>query len=136
MKFFPYLAGFLLLLAGCSDASKTPPQTALDAGRDFIRASLDGNFKAAEELMLKDSQNVQMFQSYKTYYDRLSDEKKQHYKQASYTINKYLDIDDSTSVINYSNSYMNKPMEIKVVRQSGKWQVDFKYISSGNLPID
>lgn len=129
------LFSFVLLILSCKESAKQP-QTALDTGRDFIRSSLDGNFKSAEQLLLKDSQNVQMFESYKTYYERLSEDKKQHYRQASYNINKYLDVDDSTSIINYSNSYMNKPMEIKLMRMNGKWLVDFKYISSGNLPIN
>ena len=70
------------------------------------------------------------------YYGRLSDEKKKNYKSASYEINKYLDLDDSTTIINYSNSYMHKPMEIKVVRRNKEWGIDFKYTYSGNLPID
>ena len=108
------------------------PETALDAGRAFIRASLDGNYKDAESLLLKDSQNVQMFSSYKTYYDRLPQEKKLHYKKASYTINNYQDVNDSTTIINYSNDYMKEPMEIKVVRDQNEWKVDFKYITSEN----
>ena len=37
------------------------PHTALDTGRVFIRASLDGDFKTAENLLLKDSESVQLF---------------------------------------------------------------------------
>lgn len=121
----------------CSEKKDARPATALDTGREFIRASLDGNFTAAEALLLKDSQNTQLFESYKLYYNRLSQEKKNNYKSASYTINKYEDINDSTTIINYSNSYMNKPMEIKVVKIPGnEWDVDFKYTYSGNLPIN
>ncbi len=79
---------------------------------------------------------MQLFETYKKLFDRLPKEKKKSYKEASYQINKYLDVDDSTTIINYSNSYMNKPMEIKVVRKNQEWSIDFKYISSGNLPID
>lgn len=133
-----FLAGLLLLavLFSCNNEKEDKPATALDTGRAFIRASLDGNFEAAEKLLLRDSQNIQLFDSYKMYYGRLSDEKKKNYRSASYEINKYLDTDDSTTIINYSNSYMHKPMEIKVVRQNKSWQIDFKYTYSGNLPID
>lgn len=132
------LAGLLLLAVfiSCNNEKEDNPATALDTGRAFIRASLDGNFEAAEKLLLRDSQNIQLFDSYKMYYGRLSDEKKKNYRSASYEINKYLDADDSTTIINYSNSYMHKPMEIKVVRQNKSWQIDFKYTYSGNLPID
>ena len=123
------------LLIQCKQKEIDKPETALDAGRAFIRASLDGNFKDAETLLLKDSQNVQMFSSYKTFYDRLPGDKKNHYKKASYTINKYQDVNDSTTIINYSNDYMKKPMEIKVVRIQQEWKVDFKYITSENSPL-
>lgn len=130
---------FLFLLGmvySCSEKKTGRPATALDTGREFIRASLDGNFKNAEALLLNDSQNIQLFESYKMFYNRLPEEKKSSYKNASYNINKYVDLDDSTTIINYSNSYMNKPMEIKVVNINKEWNVDFKYTYSGNLPID
>ena len=124
------------LYTACNSKKEEKPATALDTGRAFIRASLDGDFKTAEQYLLKDSQNIDLFESYKTFYSRLPETKKSSYKSASYDINKYLDLDDSTTIINYSNSYMKKPMEIKLVRRNGEWSVDFKYISSGNLPID
>jgi hypothetical protein len=31
---------------------------------------------------------------------------------------------------------MKKPMEIKVVRVNKEWKIDFKYTTSGNLPIN
>ncbi|RYF85137.1 MAG: hypothetical protein EOO03_13750, partial [Chitinophagaceae bacterium] len=106
------------------------PETALDTGREFIRASLNGSFDRASDLLLKDTQNVQLFNSYKSFYNKLPAEKKRGYREASYEINKYLDVDDSTTLINYSNSYMNKPMDIKIVRTNKKWAVDFKYTYS------
>ena len=133
------MLAFLLsitLVYSCNNEKENRPTTALDTGRAFIRASLDGDFKTTQELLLKDTQNIQLFESYKMLYERMPAEKKKNYKSASYEINKYLDMDDSTTIINYSNSYMNKPMEIKVVRRDKVWSIDFKYISSGNLPID
>jgi hypothetical protein len=126
----------VIFICSCNNETEKRPETALDTGRAFIRASLDGDFKTTEKLLLKDTQNLQLFESYKMYYERMNAEKKKNYKSASYEINKYLDVDDSTTIINYSNSYMNKPIEIKVVRKDKQWFIDFKYISSGNLPID
>jgi hypothetical protein len=126
----------IILVYSCNNEKEKRPTTALDTGRAFIRASLDGDFVMTQNLLLKDTQNLQLFESYKLYYERMPAEKKKNYKSASYVINKYLDLDDSTTIINYSNSYMNKPIEIKVVRRDKEWSIDFKYISSGNLPID
>ena len=74
----------LVLLYSCNNKEEHKPATALDTGRSFIRASLDGNFEAAEQVLLKDTQNQQLFDSYKMYYERLSAEKKKNYKAASY----------------------------------------------------
>lgn len=128
----------LLLIAffACDSPKKNAPVTALDAGREFIRASLDGDFESAEPLLLVDTQNLQLFNSYKQFYSKLPEDKKKNYKEASYTINKFMELDDSTTLINYSNSYMNKPMEIKLVRINKNWNVDFKYTYSGDLPIE
>lgn len=134
-KIVPFFL-ILSLLASCKEKKDAVPETALDTGREFIRASLDGKFDKAASLLLQDSQNVQLFESYKVFYEKLPKEKKQGYKDASYEINKYLDVDDSTTLINYSNSFMHTPMEIKLVRKSKVWGVDFKYTYSGNLPIE
>lgn len=120
----------------CNSGNENRPADALETGRVFIRASLDGDFKTAEKLLYRDSLNVQYFDTYQTLYSRLSAQKKKLFKESSYNINKYLDVDDSTTIINYSNSYMNRPLEIKVIRKSGDWWIDFKYTSSGNLPIN
>jgi hypothetical protein len=125
----------IILVYSCNNETKRP-ETAMETGTTFIRASLDGDFKTTEELLLKDTPNIQQFALYKRLYERMNAETKKNYKSASYKINKYLDVDDSTAIINYSNSFMNKPMEIKVVRQNKIWCIDFTYISSGNLPID
>lgn len=121
------LAALLLCLFSCNNNSETRPETSLDTGREFIRASLDGNFKTAEQLLLKDTQNLQLFERYKSFYGSLPNEQKQRYKAAEYTINKYSDVNDSVTTINYSNSYMKKPMDIKVVRKQNLWSVDFKF---------
>lgn len=126
----------LILLFSCSNHEQKHPSTALDTGRQFIEASLKGEFETAEKLLLNDPENLQLFDSYKQFYNRLPNEKKENYKKAQYNINKYLDVNDSVTIINYSNDYMNKPMDIKVVRLNKHWSIDFKYTYSGNLPID
>ena len=130
-----FLISIVVFLVACGN-KKTRPTTSLDTGRAFIKASLNGDFATAESLLSADSQNIQLFIAYKDYYSRMPDDKKQHYKNASYEINKFDDINDSTVIINYSNDYMNKPMSIKIIRVNGIWSVDFKYVYSGNLPIN
>lgn len=108
----------------------------METGRAFIDASLKGDFKDARTLVLNDLENVQLFDAFIQYYQKMPTDKKQHYQSASYQINKYMDINDSTTIINYSNDYMNKPMEIKIIKRNKEWWIDFKYTYSGNLPIN
>jgi len=122
-----------LLLISCR-SKNDKPTTALDTGRLFIRTTLDGDFTDAEDLLYKDTVNVETYDSYKAFFKRLPNDTKDSYKASDYTINKYTDLNDSTAIINYSNSYMNKPMEIKVVRINGQWKIDFKYTTTpGNI---
>lgn len=124
-----------IVLASCNSGDEKYPETAMDTGRMFIRASLDGKFEQAEKLLMKEPENIEIFKSYERYYDKMPEDIKSNYKKASFEINEFLELNDSTSIINYSNNYMNKPMEIKVVRIDKRWQVDFRYTTSGNLPI-
>ena len=130
MKLSLRLLMLLIIFESCNNNDAKRPSTSVATGTEFIRATLDGNFKSAEKLLLNDPQNTAMFDSYKTFYQRLPQEKKQAYKKASYIINMLTDENDSTTIINYSNSYMKQPMNIKVVRKNEMWSVDFKYTSA------
>jgi len=37
-------------------------------------------------------------------------------------------VNDSTSIVIYSNSFKNNPDTLKVIKTGGKWLVDFKYL--------
>ena len=123
---FPALT---IIILSCNNSSDKKPSTAMDTGRDFIRATLDGDFNKAQLLLLQDGRNTELFESYKTFYKRLPEEKKEAYKKASYNINTYTDVNDSVKLINYSNTYMNQPMNIKLVEKNSEWKVDFKFTS-------
>ena len=130
------LLSAVMIFISCSEEKKEIPNTAIETGRSFIKASLNGDFSTSESLILKDSSNSALFSAYKEYYEKLPAEKKLHYKQSSYEINKLDEINDSVTIINYSNDYMNKPMDIKVTRVNSSWYIDFKYTYSGSLPIN
>ena len=130
MKKIVIMLFVIVSVTACNNNNAKRPATAVETGTEFIRSTLDGNFKSAESLLLNDQQNAAMFQSYKTFYDRLPAEKKASYKKASYTIHTLTEQNDSTTIINYSNSYMKQPMNIKVLKRDNLWSVDFKYTSA------
>lgn len=128
------LAVMAMLILSCGGKKQARPDTALDTGRSFIRASLDGDFKTARDLLIPDSANRELFVSYENYYNRMPENNRENFRKASYEINKMTEENDSTVVINYSNSFMKEPMAIRVIRKLGIWMVDFEYIYAGESP--
>ena len=126
-KIIPF-ALLIALIVSCKHKYDSPT-TSIDAGRDFIRATLDGDFDEAKSLLYNDSSgtNIALFTRYTEMYNRKPDDEKANYKNADYTINKVTDQGDTASIINYSNSYMKKPQDIKVIRKDSSWQIDFRY---------
>jgi type IV secretory pathway component VirB8 len=59
--------------------------------------------------------------------NRMSPEDKKGYRKASINIHKVREVDDSTTIVNYSNSYMKKNDSLKVSRLNNQWLIDLKY---------
>lgn len=121
---------FLAGLISCGDDNNEPSasENDVDAARNFIRSALDGNYQKARDYMLQDSLNNQLLSTfddnYRLHMDR---EEKRAYRESSIRIADMRKLNDSATVVMYSNSYKNKPDSLKVVRRHGKWLVDFKY---------
>ncbi|HEY8388749.1 MAG TPA: hypothetical protein VIK74_09105 [Parasegetibacter sp.] len=135
-----YIVSALLLcsaiwLSNCKpkDADPEKADNPLDAGREFIRASLDGSYNRAYFYTLKDSLNEELLQRWRESYQQIPREERENYSQASIIINKVENVNDSITIINYSNSYKKTPLDLKVIRyKPDEWLVDFKYTFSGD----
>jgi hypothetical protein len=128
---------FVLIFAACGQPEGfKKPEDALDAGREFIRATLDGDYKKAELYIMPEEEDVRLFLRFRDYMKQRPPEELSGLKDASITINKVEAVSDTVTIINYSNSYRKKPTEIKVVKKDDQWWVDFSYTFSGNLPIE
>jgi hypothetical protein len=104
---------------------------AQDAGREFIRASLDGDMKKASFYVLRDSANEYVFNKWRQLYNQLTPKEKQGYRDATIRPVKIETINDSTVQYIYTNSYNQKDTTvIKIVRVNGEWLVDMKEIHS------
>ena len=129
-KFF--LPAILLLLAACNnDKTFNKAEDAQDAGREFIRASLDGNYEKASFFLYPDSTNKMMFAKWKKDYDRMSPEEQQKYKDASILPINIQKINDSVTSYTFANSYKRDTSTILVLRINGEWLVDLKEILNG-----
>lgn len=129
MKQSIILSLILLCVAGCSDNDRKTtdePQNDIDAARDFIRAALDGNFKKARNYMLTDSLNQERMNAVERV--NLSKEEKMGLAAASINIHNIIPVNDTATVVVYSNSFKNNRDTLRVIRTGGKWLVDFNYL--------
>jgi hypothetical protein len=123
----------VLFFFGCNlPGSREKHTDPLETGRQFIDASLKGNYDEAKNYLLTDSVNIEYFNGLVKFNDRLSPREKEGYKNANIIINSAENISDSVMIINYSNTFKNAPSKIKLVRINSEWLVDFKYTFLGN----
>ena len=108
-------------------------ENALDAGREFIDATLKGDFDKANFYMLQDGENKKLLQQYQTKYNAESKETQFALKQSVINILEVADVTENETIINYSNSFDKKAHKVKVILTNGNWFVDFKYTFDGNL---
>ncbi len=123
---------FLILISSCSqNKSYEKPDDPLEAGREFIRFALDGEMAKARIFILSDGANERIFENIEKKYEAESQDEKNNYKNASIIINKVQSVNDSTTIINFSNSFKKENNELKLVKHNGEWWVDFKYTFTG-----
>ena len=105
----------------------------MDAGREFIDASLKGDFAKAFFYMLQDAENKKLLDKIETNYREKDRDGREQYRQASINIGEVTDITDKETIINYSNTYDKIGKKLKVILINNKWVVDFKYTFNPNL---
>jgi hypothetical protein len=123
-----------ILVISCNSNEKKVPVTDTDVATTFIRDILDNNIDEASQFVLKDTVNMDYFESFKQAYKKKDKAELDKFKSADIIINEYSNVSDSITIINYSNSYKKASKNtLKLVRVNGKWLIDFKYTFSGNM---
>lgn len=144
--FIPIAIGILFLLfsaivAGTACNSKKHTATSendIDAARNFIRAALDGKFDAARTYMLNDSVNANYIDVVERSFQNADAETRNGYRGASINVHQVSSLNDSTTVVIYSNSFKNDHDTLKVVKVNGQWLIDLKYLyehDEDSIPI-
>lgn len=133
LKYFSCIFFSMVVIIACNFNNYAPATTALEGGREFIDACLKEDFKKASYYMINDSINNSNLLKIKRDYNLKAADEKHAYSTASIIINSDENINDSTHIINYANSYDKVARKVKVVNRNGKWLVDFKYTFNGNL---
>lgn len=129
-KFIAILA-IAAVAAACNnptrDAEAEGKQEDIGAARSFIQAALKGNYTEAKKFMLKDSINDQWMSIAE--HQTIDSHTKQGLYDASVNIHNRQVVNDSTTIIIYSNTFKNDKDTLKILKQpTGEWLVDLKYL--------
>lgn len=126
------LSAFFLLfsLAACNNdnTASGKSENDVDAARNFIRSALDGNFSQARQYMLQDTANLQYLDVAEQNYERAPAETINSYKGSSINIHQVSPVNDSTTVVVYSNSFKKDHDTLRVLKLNNQWLVDLKYL--------
>nr|WP_262915696.1 hypothetical protein [Niabella ginsengisoli] len=116
------------MLASCNTGSDSEAaESDIAAATGFVQSALKGKYDRAADFMLHDSLNDERLDAVSRM--QLSSDEKQGLWDASINIHSRKLINDSTSIIIYSNSFHKENHDtLKVVKIDGKWLVDFKYL--------
>ncbi len=109
-----------------SDTTNTS-ENDVDAARNFIRLFLDGELEKARIMLVTDSLNTQIFDAYERIYNNRTRKDKTGYKGSSIQIHSVRTVNDSISVVSYSNSFKKIVDSLKVMKDNGAWKIDLKY---------
>jgi hypothetical protein len=124
---------FVTLLLACNTTAKKDPVTDTGVATAFIRSVLDNDFSTAQKYLLVDETNQQYFETFQHQYQSKDKSELAKYKAADIVINTMEQTNDTTTIINYSNSYKkDNSQKLKLLRRNGKWLVDLKYTFSEN----
>jgi hypothetical protein len=104
-------------------------EDAQDAGRQFIRASLDGDYDKAAFYLLKDSTNLMLFEKQQANYKEMSSKAKDQYKAA--VIRPVAISGENDSTVQYKYYHTSNPSDtttLRIVRRQDTWLVDLKSV--------
>jgi hypothetical protein len=139
MKKIFYLSSFLLFfpiaigIGACNNDNKETPKAEndVDAIRNFIQFALYGDYEKAKTYMLPDSLNKEQMNAVERV--NLSPEEKKGLATSSINIHNVNRVNDSTTIVIYSNSFKNNWDTLKAVKQNGEWLVDFNYLFNHDI---
>lgn len=125
-----WLLGILIIafigLQACG-TNEEAPETPIDAGRAFISAIYNGNFKRAKKLVVNSEATLKMLEeSIEKDFRSRDGFQKDALSKASIQIIKIETRDSVNTVVQFQNAYSGKPSAIEVVKKGGIWQVSLE----------
>jgi hypothetical protein len=116
----------VILLAACGGKQQDyhKADDALDAGREYINACLQGDFSKATFYTVPDEKNKQLIKDVEKVYREKDKEGRQQFRTASINISEVKELSDTITLIHYNNSFDKQPHTIQVVKRNNNWLVD------------
>ena len=120
---------FLIVLTACGGGGYQRAEDAQDAGRQFIRATLDGEHDKAKFYLLHDTTNLLLLKQQESNYNKLSGKEKNEFRESSIRPIEIKPVNDSVTLYKYYNTYHSKDTTtLRIVRINADWLVDLKSI--------
>jgi hypothetical protein len=126
-KIISFSLFLLFCLSACNNEDKTETSASdIIVVSNFIKSALRGDYENAKTFMIADSLSLARMNNIARV--NLSAEEKRGLAAASIIIHTRIPVNDSTTVVIYSNSYKNNWDTLRALRVNGRWLVDFNYL--------
>jgi hypothetical protein len=115
-----------VLLIACNSKKQDlhKADDALDAGREYIAACMQGDFSKAAFYALPDDKNNRVLSDLEKIYREKDKEGRQQLRNASINISEVKELPDSSTEIHYNFSNDTSRRVLLVVKRDGDWKVD------------
>lgn len=131
-RFLRTFISIALLLSGCAEPQGfRQPEDGLEAAREFIRATLDGDYGKAEMYVARNEQDMELFARWREHMRRQPEKERLGLKSSTILIQSVETPNDSLTIVQYSNSFHREPTRIVVARRNGVWGVEFRETMTG-----
>ncbi|MFN7278579.1 MAG: hypothetical protein ACK5VH_00340 [bacterium] len=120
------IALMLSVFGACSEPEGfKKPEDGLDAASSFVRATLDGDYAKAERYVMRDEEDLRLFQRYKVHMKQVPEKERLGLKSANMIIDSVRTPSDSVTLGHYSNTFHRQSTRLRAVRIGGEWWIDF-----------
>jgi hypothetical protein len=124
----------LTILVSCNTTHQYPQAAdALDAAREFIDASIKGDFEKANAYMLQDEKNKQLLKEEEEKYRAKTNAQQKQLSESSLQNISIEEVSAKETIVKFKNSIDKTGRKVKVISVNNTWLVDFKYSFNPNL---
>lgn len=124
----------IILLASCQSTHQYPAAAdALDAAREFIDASIRGDFEKANAYLLQDEKNKQLLKEEEEKYRAKTNAQQKQLSESSLQNISIEEVTAKETIVKFKNSMDKVSRKVKVISVNNRWLVDFKYSFNPNL---